>query len=187
MNLLEAIAAALGVVNVILVVRRSLWNYPFGLAMVSLYFFVFVDAKLYSDALLQCFFFAVQIYGWRAWARAERSEDQGVAVGWLTGSQRLRWAAVIALCALAWSSAMATLTDAAAPFADGTLAIVSVGAQLLQSLRRVESWWLWITVDLIAIPLFFSRGLIITAALYALFLLLAIGGLREWRRKAPAA
>ena len=62
----EIAAALLGVINVLLVVRRSVWNYPFGIAMVALYFFVFREAKLYSDALLQIFFFLIQLYGW--WA-----------------------------------------------------------------------------------------------------------------------
>ena len=67
---IEIAAALLGVINVLLVVRRSVWNYPFGIAMVSLYFFVFRDAKLYSDALLQIFFLLIQLYGWWAWTRA---------------------------------------------------------------------------------------------------------------------
>lgn len=186
MNLIEAIAAALGVVNVALVVRRSLWNYPFGLAMVSLYFFVFLEAKLYSDALLQCFFFAVQVYGWWAWSRADKADDRHIRIERMSDGLRLRWAAALVACAGLWGSAMAQLTDAAAPHVDGTIAIVSVGAQLLQSKRRVESWWLWILVDLAAIPLFLWRGLLLTAALYGVFLILAVVGLREWQRKVPA-
>ena len=76
---IEIAAALLGVINVLLVVSRSIWNYPFGIAMVSLYFFVFWDAKLYSDALLQIFFLLIQIYGWWAWVHADRVDD-GVAV-----------------------------------------------------------------------------------------------------------
>lgn len=185
MNLAEAIAAALGVVNVLLVVRRSIWNYPFGLASVALYFFVFHGQRLYSDALLQLFFIAVQLYGWWAWQRAARVEE-GVAVGELAAPERLRWAAAIVVAAAVWSSSMAALTDAAAPFVDGPIAIASVAAQLLQSFRKVESWWLWIIVDLTAIPLFLSRGLLITAGLYSIFLCLAVAGLLEWRRKATA-
>lgn len=185
MNIAEAIAAALGVINVFLVVRRSVWNYPFGLAMVAIYFFVFFEQRLYSDALLQLFFVVVQLYGWWAWQRAEEVDD-GVAVGALQPGERLRWAAAIVLAASAWSSVMALLTDAAAPFVDGPIAITSVAAQLLQSFRKVESWWLWIIVDLTAIPLFLSRGLLITAGLYLIFLGLAVAGLLEWRRKATA-
>jgi nicotinamide mononucleotide transporter len=63
MSALEIIAFFLGVANVALLVRRSVWNYPFGIVMVLLYAGIFYDAKLYSDALLQLFFFVVQLYG----------------------------------------------------------------------------------------------------------------------------
>ena len=79
---------------------------------------------------------------------------------------------------------MARYTDAAAPFPDATIAGLSVAAQFLQSFRRVESWVLWILVDALAIGLFAWRGLIVTAGLYGLFLVLAIAGLTEWKKKA---
>lgn len=182
MSSVEIIAALLGVVTVLLVVRRSVWNYPFALAMVTLYFFVFWDAKLYSDALLQIFFFLINLYGWWNWSRAERVND-GVAVGWMSGRARGLWLAGTLAAVIAWGSMMARFTDAAAPFADATVAGVSVAGQILQSLRRVESWILWIAVDCLAIGLFASRGLNVTAALYAIFLVLAIAGLVEWKKK----
>lgn len=182
---LEIAAALLGVINVVLVVRRSVWNYPFGIAMVSLYFFVFHDAKLYSDALLQIFFLVIQLYGWWAWTRAEQV-DHGVAVGWMTMRSRVLWLAGTAVAIAVWGSGMAKFTDAAAPIADATIAGLSVAAQILQSLRRVESWVLWISVDAIAIGLFLWRGLDVTAALYALFLVISLFGLSEWRGKARA-
>ena len=182
---IEIAAALLGVINVLLVVRRSIWNYPFGIAMVSLYFFVFWDAKLYSDALLQIFFLLIQLYGWWAWSRADRV-DHGVAVDWLTNGARLRWLAGTVVAIIIWGAGMARLTDAAAPFADAAVAGLSVSAQILQSLRKVESWVLWVTVDMLAVGLFAWRGLEVTAALYGLFLVLAVVGLTEWRRKAQA-
>lgn len=180
---IEIAAALLGVINVLLVVRRSVWNYPFGIAMVSLYFFVFRDAKLYSDALLQIFFLVIQLYGWWVWTRAERVDD-GVAVRWLSWRSRAMWLAATVTAVLLWGGGMARFTDAAAPMADASVAGLSVAAQVLQSLRRVESWIFWIAVDTVAIGLFAWRGLGVTAALYALFLLLAVLGFVEWRRKA---
>ncbi|HET9397959.1 MAG TPA: nicotinamide riboside transporter PnuC [Sphingomicrobium sp.] len=182
---IEIAAALLGVINVLLVVRRSVWNYPFGIAMVTLYFFVFWEAKLYSDALLQIFFFLIQLYGWWAWAGADRV-DHGVAVDWLGGRARLRWLAGTAIAILVWGMGMARFTDAVAPMADAAVAGLSVSAQILQSLRKVESWILWISVDVLAIGLFAWRGLAVTSALYCMFLVLAVLGLAEWRRKARA-
>jgi nicotinamide mononucleotide transporter len=181
----EIAAALLGVINVLLVVRRSTWNYPFGIVMVALYFFVFWNAKLYSDALLQVFFFVIQIYGWWAWAHAEHV-DHGVAVERMSWRERLPWIAGTSAVVLFWGSGMARYTDAAAPFVDATTAGLSVAAQVLQSLRRIESWALWIAVDVIAIGLFAWRGLFVTSALYGLFLLLATIGLLEWRTRARA-
>jgi nicotinamide mononucleotide transporter len=182
---IEIAAALLGVINILLVVRRSIWNYPFGIVMVALYFFVFHDAKLYSDALLQIFFLVIQLYGWWLWTRAAQV-DHGVAVGSLSGRTRMAWLVGIFAGVLIWGTGMARFTDAAAPFADASVAGLSVAAQILQSLRKVESWVLWISVDALAVGLFTWRGLGVTAALYALFLALAVVGLLEWRRKALA-
>jgi nicotinamide mononucleotide transporter len=185
-NPLELAAALLGVANVVLVVRRSIWNYPFGIAMVSLYFFVFTDARLYADALLQIFFLLIQIYGWRNWSRS-RSATGEVAVERLAWSARGWWLVATAAASLGCGAALAHLTDAAAPYADATVAAFSVSAQALLALRKVETWVLWIGVDVLAVGLFLSRSLAITAALYALFLLLATAGLLAWTRRLHAA
>ena len=182
MTLLEWIAAALVLANVALVAKRSLWNYPFGIAAVSVYAVIFYDQKLYSDVILQGFFLILNIYGWASWRGAQG--DAGVPVGWMTNGERAKWAGAIAVCWLAWSAGMARWTDAAAPFADGAVAIISVAAQWLLARRRTENWWLWIAVNLIAIPLFASRGLYVTAAVYAVLLAIAVAGLVQWRRAA---
>jgi nicotinamide mononucleotide transporter len=190
MNALEWVAAGLGLVNVTLVVWRSVWNYPFGLAMVALYFFVFYEAKLYSDALLQIFFFVVQLYGWRNWVLAKRAAGE-VPVATLTWPARLFWIAGIAATSIAWGLLMGHFTDAAAPMIDAAIAGTSIAAQILMAQRRIENWLLWILVDAVAIWLFAWRGLHATSALYAVFLFLSIAGLIGWgmalRRQARAA
>lgn len=185
MNWLEWVAAGLGVITVALVVRRSIWNYPFALAMVSLYFFVFFEAKLYSDALLQIFFFAVNLYGWRHWLQAKRAAGE-IRVATLSDGERVGWAAATATASILWGLGMARFTDAAAPMWDAAIAGMSIAAQILQARRRIECWVLWIVVDVIAIGLFWSRDLQYTSGLYALFLVLSIAGLIDWRRAQEA-
>ncbi|OYY67548.1 nicotinamide mononucleotide transporter family protein [Sphingomonas sp. 28-63-12] len=185
MSTLELIAFVLGVINVALVVRRSIWNYPFGLVMVVLYGRVFFDAKLYSDTLLQAFFFVVQLYGWWAWSRASASAGT-VLVDRLDGRARLGWAAGCAVAIVAWSSLVSRYTDASLPWWDASAAILSVAAQIMMSRRLIENWVLWIAVDILSIGLYAAKGLWLTMLLYAVFLALAIWGLIGWRRDAAA-
>lgn len=182
MSQLEWLAAALVLINVALVAARSVWNYPFGLAAVSLYAIVFFDARLYSDMLLQGFFFMLNLYGWFNWTHAR--DDSGVPVDWLAVGQRWRWGLAIVAAWIVWSAVMDRATDAAAPWADGGIAMMSVAAQALLARRRVENWWLWIAVDAVAVPLFASRGLYATSFVYVLLLGLSIAGLIQWGRKA---
>ena len=181
MNPLEALATAAGIANIVLLVRRSIWNYPFGLVMVALYAWIFLHAKLYSDALLQGFFFAIQLYGWWAWARAG-GQARPVAVRRLAWGPRIAWAVLILLLSISWGSGMAAYTDASYPWWDAGVAVASIAAQILLARRLIENWAVWIMVDVAAIGLYAAKDLYLTAGLYILFLLLSIVGLVEWRR-----
>src|ERR1700709_1515951 len=134
MSWLEWVAAGLGVINVALVAWRSVWNYPFGLAMVALYFFVFFEARLYSDALLQIFFFVVQLYGWVNWVRARTGAGE-VPVGRMAGRERLLWTGGTLAASLVWGVLMAHYTNAVAPIIDAFIAGFSISAQILMARR----------------------------------------------------
>lgn len=77
---------------------------------------------------------------------------------------------------------MARYTDAAAPHWDATVAMLSVLSQFLLAKRFIENWIGWVVVDVLAVGLYWSRGLHLTAGLYGVFLILSIVGLREWMR-----
>nr|WP_217352769.1 nicotinamide riboside transporter PnuC [Sphingomonas sp. ID1715] len=176
-------AASLGVINIVLIVRRSVWNYPFGIAMVciSAWLFVQPDVRLYSDALLQLFFFVVQIYGWWHWARAQ-AEAGEIVVETLAPGQRAAVLAAIAVSTLGWGALMHHFTSAALPWWDAFIAMASVAAQLLMARRYLENWILWIAVDAVAIGVYAAKGLMLLALLYLLFLILSAVGLASWRR-----
>ena len=180
MSPIELLAAALGVANIVLLVRRSVWNYPFGIAMVALYIVVFRDARLYAEAGLQVFFLLAQAWGWWLWVRARGEDDSRVPVRWLDWPSRAVWAAVTAALSLNLGWVLHRFTDAALPYADSAIAGASVAAQILLALRRVENWVLWIAIDAAAILVYVSKDLYATAALYALFLAFSALGLREW-------
>ena len=182
MSWTEIIAAGLGLANIVLLVRRSIWNYPFGIAMVTLYGFVFFDARLYSDAALQVFFFVVQIYGWWNWHHAR--DSSGLArVELMTMRSRLVWCAVIVVANVADAWFLANFTTDVAPWLDANTTAMSVVAQYLLSVRKIENWILWIATDIVQIGLYYWKGLYPTTGLYVLFLIISCVGLAEWLRE----
>jgi len=185
MSWTEIIAACLGVVNVGLVVRRSVWNYPFGIAMVTLYGFVFFHARLYSDTILQGYYFVVQIYGWWYWLKG-RGGDGLIRVELMATRGRFAAIAVTLAGAAAGGWFFANYTNAAAPWLDAFIASASVTAQYLMSIRKIENWIWWIVVDVVAIGVYCWKGLYPTTALYAIFLGLSIWGLVGWLRELRA-
>ena len=178
---IEILAVLCGLVNVILIIRRSMWNYPFGLMMVALYAFIFFEVRLYSDTILQVFFFIVQLFGIVWWLEG-RSADGDLLVRRLTTKQHLTTAVAALIGTLLLGGAMARWTDATLPFPDAAITIMSIIAQSLLARRYIENWMLWITVDLLAIGVYFAKDLYPTAVLYLMFLILAIVGLFDWRR-----
>lgn len=179
MSHIETVAVLLGLINIVLVVRRSLWNYPFGLAMVTLYAFLFFDEKLYSDTLLQIFFFIVQLYGWWNWLRGRDSGGE-VIVRRRGARAMMLWIAGILMATALWGALMHRYTDAAFPWWDASVAMTSIAAQILLSQRYIENWPLWVLTDALAIGLYHVKGLELTAGLYGVFLLVSLWGWREW-------
>jgi len=182
---LELVAFVSGLLCVWLVQRMHIANWPVGMFNVACFAFLFVEAKLYANALLQVVFFVFGAYGWWNWSRA-RAEKGLLPV---TRAGRAEVAAVV-LLALALTAAVASTlmawTDSPAPWWDGSVLILSLLATWAQALRRIESWVLWIVVDLISIPLYWSRSLPLTAALFAIFLVICIAGLRSWKSRLVA-
>ena len=181
MSPVELLATLLGVLCVVLGVRRSVWTFPTAIGSVLLVGWAVWTARLYSDALLQLFFVGANLYGWANWRRSQA--DQGdVLVEAMSAGERARWTAGTGASTLAWGGGMAGWTDAAYPWWDAATAVVSAAAQLLMARRKWENWVLWIAVDLALIPLYLAKGLIMLAALYLFYLVLSIWGLVTWRR-----
>lgn len=180
MALLEVIAAICGVVSVFLSTRQNIWSWPTAIVNVALYAVVFFQGRLYGQMGLQAVYFSLSIYGWYQWRFGGRDRS---ALPVSRASGRLL-ATVFALDVVAWLALALLLrrTDAALPWLDAALTTTSLVAQWMMTRKILETWVLWIAVDLVYVPMFLTQGMVATALLYAAFLGLALLGFRDWRR-----
>lgn len=183
---IELAGALISAWAVWLTARRRPLCWPVGLLSVLVYGGIFIDARLYSDALLQLAFAALIVYGWRRWRR-HLDDDGRVQVAPLPTGQALAHLLLGVAGALVLGGAMHRWTDAALPWLDAALTSFSLVAQWWQGRRHLAAWWLWIAVDLIYVGEYVYKSLLITAVLYAGFVVLAALGLRAWRQADTAA
>ena len=175
----EVVAVVASALAVWLTTRRSLWNYPFSFASVALYAHIFYEVRLYADMALQLVFAVTLAYGLCEW-RSFREGDGRVLVSRV--SRREILCAGILGCAgaalIGWF--MATRTDASLPWLDAALTSASLVGSWWAARRRLENWWVWIAVDVVYVGVYLYKGLALTGALYAAFVLLAVIGWRRW-------
>jgi nicotinamide mononucleotide transporter len=165
--------------------RNSIHTWWAGIAGVTLYGIMFFRTRLYADTLLQLFFLGTCVVGWWQWARggADRGE---LPITDLARGPRMG----VALAVLAGAGISGLLfqrfTDAALPYADSFILSGSVVAQLLMMRRKLEHWPVWICVDVMAVAVYSARALYLTAAVYALLLVMCVQGAAIWRRERDA-
>lgn len=175
---LEAASFVTGAVCVWLTVRENIWNFPIGLLNVITFSVVFFRAGLFADAGLQVVYFILGCIGWYMWlfggarhtklkiARASQTEISIIAVF------------VVAMTIGLWK--LLSHVGGSASFWDALTTTLSLASQWLLNRKRLESWIGWIVVDVIYVPLYLYKSLYLTAVLYAVFLCMAVIGLRHW-------
>ncbi len=177
----EIAANVCNTVSILLAGRNNVHTWWTGIIGCMLFGWVFFSARLYADSVLQVFFIAASIGGWSNWRRRTDAGELPIRrtpPGMLLA---LGGAGVAVTAAYSWM--LWQFTDASAPVPDSAVLAFSVLGQLLLMGRRVETWWCWLVVNTIAVPLFASRGLWLTALLYAGYWVNAVVSLRSWRHK----
>ena len=183
---LESAAVLFGIVSVYLSVRENIWSWPTAIVNVTLYIFVFHRARLYADMALQVVYIGISLYGWYEWLHGGRGKSKLVVS---RGTPRL--AVLLAGIGIVAATVLGTLlsryTNAALPYLDSTTTTTSLIAQWMMARKILENWLVWVAVDVVYIGMFVYKSLILTALLYAVFLVLSLMGYFQWKKSPQTA
>ena len=180
-SLIDIVGAVTGLVSVWLAARENIWTYPVGLVNIVAFFIEFYTVKLYADATLQVVFFVLTVVGWVIWL----TKRQGHKVRPTRNARRtelLIAMPIVAIGTVVWGQYLSTLGDPA-PILDALVALLSIIAQYFLSYKVLQNWHFWISVDVLSIALYLYKNLVVTAGVYAIFLIIATGGLFAWKRE----
>jgi len=189
MNWIELTAAIFGVISVWYARKEKILVFPFGIINVAIYIYICLDARLYANAGINMVYLASNIFGWYMWSRTG-DDNQKLQIRRNTSGQNiLTWGSVLLIYVavfllLRWVNRDdADYMSSMLPWIDAFNSSFFLVATILMAVKRLENWHFWIIGNIVSIPIYASQGLYFTSIQYAIFLVLAIMGLREWNAK----
>jgi nicotinamide mononucleotide transporter len=188
----EPVGMVLGLVVVWLLIRQNLWAWPLGVAYVFVSVTVLLEARLYANlALHVAGFLPLNLYGWYFWLHGNATGRDAGGGNEAAGSFPVSYAGfrvlalLVVLCAIGTillGSAFAAWTDAALPYWDNALFIASLAAMWLTARKKIENWAFWFVINVVSVGVYWSQGLPLYAALYFVYIAMAVLGWRAWQR-----
>lgn len=185
---LEWSAVIMTAVCIFLAGRNNIHTWWTGIVACVLYGVLFFQSKLYADATLQVFFIVTGIIGWYGWVRGRKLNDGQVTwqepvplpIAKTTRTELMVYVGSAIVVAAAYGTLLWKFTDAFAPWIDSLVLTLSVVAQLMLMRRQVQNWPTWVIVNTLSVPLYFSRELYLSAAMYAVFWVNALVSWKHW-------
>ena len=181
MTSLEIYAVIISVIGVALTIQRNMWCWLFNFFAFVLYAYLFYTFKLYGETILQFFFMVVNFYGFYHWLKGKQ-QDHEIRIVPIALKTVIFQMILAALGGAMFGLSLHYFTDAALPLLDAQLAAFSLLATYWTSRKHIATWVLWVFVDIIYVGMFIYKDLLLTAGLYAAFVVMAGFGWWQWQR-----
>jgi nicotinamide mononucleotide transporter len=178
----EWIGMVTGITGVYLSIKEKLWAWPFFILCYLSYVYLSWDANLYAALLLNIVFIFISIYGWSNWIKSSQREDSVIHIQHTPKAHFLRVLGLVATFTFIIGWVLTQYTNAYLPYLDAFATSCAFTAQWMLSRKYIENWLCWILADCVYVYLWSAQGFYVSAALFIMFILLAIKGWFEWKR-----
>jgi nicotinamide mononucleotide transporter len=180
-SVLEWIAVAFGVSEVLVAKKNSIWLYPTGIIGILCGSILLLDSKLYAETLLHGYYLVMSIYGWANWKSRAKSGASRI-----TKSDRKDQVITLSIAILGWAFLyfmLTRFTDSDVPVIDAFVSSTAWAGMWLLAKRKLENW-VWLNIsNLVAIPLLYSKQLYMFSFLTLFLFVVAIFGYLDWRKE----
>lgn len=184
----EIIAVIASLSYTLLAAREDRACWPAAFIGSLIYIVVFWQYKLYMDSALNIYYAAMAVVGWFSW---QASREIGIAttsspiipspiVQW-QAKQHIQWTTLVLILSVSSGYYLAKFTDAAFPYLDSFTTWASLLATWMVVKKVLETWLYWFFIDFVSMLLYFNKGLLFTALLFALYLVIVIYAYFNWR------
>jgi len=180
--LLELLAFVFGVWSVWMAKKANIWVYPTGIIGTTITMYLFFTDRLLGDMLMNAYYSLMSIYGWWEWSRQKDGKKVRQITTMNHKEKGIGLALVLTTMMVTYIVYRFTNTNMdTSNVIDIFTSGVFFTAMWLMARKKLESWILWISADLITIPLYAYRGWGMLSLQYLIFTILAFQGYYAWK------
>ncbi len=182
LSLYEFAGLITGLLCVWLLIKQNIWTWPIGIVYVVISLIVFWEARLYADLLLHFLYLGMNAYGWYYWLYGRKKNQIVIPVTKATHKQLTILLSISIVGTAASGFLFDTYTDASLAYWDSATTVFSLTGMWLTARKKIENWYYWFFVDVLATGIYFYKGIYFYAILYLIYIFLAVSGYLLWRK-----
>ena len=180
-SLPELVAVVAAALYLAFAIREKIVCWFFAAISTAIYIWLFIEAKLYMESILNVFYLVMAGYGWYQWNVGHTDTSNKPVVTWPL-KIHARAISCIVVLGLANGLLLYIYSDAAFPFIDSLTTWFAIWATYLIAQKVLENWWYWLLIDLASIFIYWSRDLILTSVLFVIYFIMIPIGLFSWTK-----
>lgn len=157
--------------------------------MPAIYLYIYYNAGLYADFGINIYYLIIALYGWLAWKynfrifrKGKDKENSKLMISRIPAKNIVILSIVFLVIWCAIAFALIGLTDSTVPVSDAFTTALSIVGMYMLARKYLEQWFVWAIVDVVSVGLYIYKELYFTAALYAVYAIIAIFGYRKWQK-----
>ncbi|MDZ7790838.1 MAG: nicotinamide riboside transporter PnuC [Xanthomonadales bacterium] len=177
----ELVAVVLAVAYLLLAVRQNRWCWLAAFVSTAIFTVLFWKVQLLMQSALNGYYMAMAIYGWWHWQHGQGDDGELAITRWPLSRHALTIGLVLACTAIS-GYLLARHSNAAWPYLDSLVTWGAVITTFMVARKVLENWAYWMVINSLAVFLFIDRGMHLTAALHATYLVISVFGWLSWHR-----
>ncbi len=177
----EIVAVLAAIAYLGFAIRQKIVCWLFAALSTAIYIWLFIEAKLYMESVLNAFYLVMAGYGWTVWSSGGSDGQDRPVVKW---SLNIHLVAIVTVVILSTVNGilLSAYSDAAFPYIDSLTTWFAIWATFLVARKVLENWWYWLVIDIASIFIYWSRDLQLTGLLFVVYVIMIPFGLISWSK-----
>lgn len=156
-----------------------------GIVIAIVYTYLFAKSHLYASMSYQIYYLLMSIYGIYKW----KKDANGISAGEEIIINEIKLVPAVVSSVLAFGLflliyfGLSDYTNAEQPLLDALVTSLSLLATYWLGNSWIGQWWIWVTINILSVIMFWRQNLYPTAFLYGFYGVSAIYGYYYWRKE----